>query len=69
MTAATCQQNGQVCGRVFGSNDVQKPAAIGTAVMSMCQTWLGYLAVTIRGLLGLGLLACFVIIFLAVGIF
>ena len=46
-TQATHQQKGQRCGRAKGSHVTQNPP-IGTVVRSTCQTWLGYLAVTMR---------------------
>ena len=52
MTAATHQQNGQHWGNANGNQGAQKPADVGTAVRSTCQTWLGCLAVTTRVLGG-----------------
>ena len=48
ITIRTHQQNGQPCGSVNGNQVVQNPPFVGTTVMSTCQTWFGYLAVTIR---------------------
>ena len=48
MTTATHQQKGQHYGKANGSQVVQKPPLIGTAVKSTCQTWFGRLAVTTR---------------------
>ena len=49
MATVTRQQNGQTCGSAKGSQGIQKPEAMGTMVMSTCQTWFGCLAETTRG--------------------